>query len=282
MGSPRVRRDDKPLCTHDHCLHNPLGAFTEARQDIFQVINSIPRSHNSQSTLTHIMPSLLVLGDPDKAALWLGKAASTRASQALSANSAHGQPAVAVIESIEHLYQRDRLNGHRAIKSAHKSMSENAPAPNQLHGAAHRRESYAIILWSARLVVAAVCIWNLTAAVPFTLNPSAYTRAFELENTGLPGQVMVRGLGVAFLMWQVPFLPVIWHPGRFRACYLCVLGMQLVGVVGESIMLAGLPAGHAPLRATAQRFILFDATGLVLMALAYVALRRSQCSQRNP
>lgn len=128
-------------------------------------------------------------------------------------------------------------------------------------------------LWFARIVVALICIWNLTAAIPFVLDPSAYVRAFELESSGPAGEIMVRGLGITFLMWQVPFLPVVRHPDRHRTCFLCVLCMQLLGLVGESIMLAHLPGGHAPLRATARRFILFDAAGLVLMALAYVVLR---------
>ncbi len=134
------------------------------------------------------------------------------------------------------------------------------------------RDRRSVALWTARVVVATVCIWNLTAALPFVLNPAGYTRSFELGSSGLAGQVMVRGLGVAFLMWQIPFLPVIWHPGRHRTCFHCVLGMQLVGLAGESMMLAGLPGGHAPLRATGLRFVLFDGAGLVLMALAYGAL----------
>ena len=122
-------------------------------------------------------------------------------------------------------------------------------------------------LWATRLVVAVVCVWNLTAAVPFALNPADYTSGFEVSGVG--GEALVRGLGIAFLMWQVPFVPVIWHPGRNRVCFACVLGMQLVGLVGESVMMANLPAGHAPLRATGWRFIAFDTAGLVLMGLAF-------------
>ena len=123
------------------------------------------------------------------------------------------------------------------------------PITGQGETAASGRSGRPVALWVARVLVATVCIWNLTAAVPFVLNPTGYTRSFELVGAGLGGEVMVRGLGVAFLMWQIPFLPVIWHPGRHRTCFLCLLGMQLVGLVGESIMLAGLPGGHAPLRA---------------------------------
>jgi len=125
-------------------------------------------------------------------------------------------------------------------------------------------------VWAARLVVTVVCIWNLTAAVPFVLKPAGYLSSFEVSGVG--GEALVRGLGIAFLMWQAPFLPVIWHPGRNRVCFACVLGMQVLGLVGESWMLANLPAGHAPLRATGWRFIAFDAAGLGLMGLAFAGL----------
>ena len=44
-------------------------------------------------------------------------------------------------------------------------------------------------LWAARLMVALVCAWNLTAALPFVFNPSAYTRSFEVNGAGLGGEV---------------------------------------------------------------------------------------------
>jgi hypothetical protein len=52
--------------------------------------------------------------------------------------------------------------------------------------------------------------------------------------------------------------------------------MQLLGLVGESIMMASLPGEHAPLRATGWRFILFDGAGLLLMGLAYLTLHRKR------
>ena len=135
-----------------------------------------------------------------------------------------------------------------------------------------RSENRTVALWAARIVVAGVCAWNLSAAIPFVLNPSGYAPAFEVSGAG--GEALVRGLGVAFLMWQVPFLPVISNPRRHRTCFLVILAMQLVGLAGEAWMLAGLPAGHDALRATGLRFLAFDGAGLVAMAAAYAALHR--------
>ena len=122
-------------------------------------------------------------------------------------------------------------------------------------------------LWFARAAVLAVLIANMSAAIPYLLRPADYAAAYEL--TGVPGEVAVRGFGILFLMWAVPFIPAIWHPTRNRVAFVCVLAMQAIGLAGESLMLAGLPAGHAALRTTGLRFIAFDGAGLVVLLIAY-------------
>jgi hypothetical protein len=107
----------------------------------------------------------------------------------------------------------------------------------------------------------------MSAAIPYVVQPADYAATYEL--TGVPGQVAVRGFGILFLMWAVPFVPAIWHPARNHIAFGCVLAMQVIGLVGESLMLVGLPAGHDVLRATGSRFIAFDGMGLVLLLIAY-------------
>ena len=122
-------------------------------------------------------------------------------------------------------------------------------------------------MWFARAAVLAVLIANMSAAIPYLLRPADYAAAYEL--TGVPGEVAVRGFGILFLMWAVPFIPAVWHPTRNRVAFVCVLAMQAIGLAGESLMLAGLPAGHAALRTTGLRFIAFDGAGLVVLLIAY-------------
>jgi hypothetical protein len=122
-------------------------------------------------------------------------------------------------------------------------------------------------LWFARAALLAVLIANMTAAIPYVLRPADYAAAYEL--TGVPGEVAVRGFGILYLMWAVPFIPALWHPARNHVAFVCVLAMQAIGLAGESLMLAGLPAGHAVLRATGLRFIAFDGAGLVILLVAY-------------
>ncbi len=136
--------------------------------------------------------------------------------------------------------------------------------------ACHGERGWAV--WAARAAVAAVCAWNLSAAVPFALAPGRYAAGFEVSGVG--GEALVRGMGILFLMWQVPFLPVIWNPRRHRVCFLVILAMQVVGLAGELWVMAGLPPGHAALHATGMRFVAFDAAGLALLAGAYALARR--------
>lgn len=136
----------------------------------------------------------------------------------------------------------------------------------------HRRAGWPT--WAARIAVAAVCAWNLSAAVPFPLSPHRYIAGFEVSGPG--GEALVRGLGILFLMWQVPFLPAIWHPRRHRVCLRVILTMQAVDLAGELWMIATLPSGHAALRATGTRFVAFDAAGLVFLAAAFAITREAR------
>ncbi len=121
-------------------------------------------------------------------------------------------------------------------------------------------------LWAARLLIAAVVAWNLECALAFLRQPQAFAPAFELS--GVPGAAAVRGVAVLFLMWNVPYLVALWHPRRHRLSLGEAIVMQAVGLLGESWILAQLPEGHAVLRASLLRFIVFDAAGLLLLAAA--------------
>ena len=113
-----------------------------------------------------------------------------------------------------------------------------------------------------------VLIANMTAALPFVLSPADFAAGFELS--GAPGQVAVRGMGILFLMWAVPFIPAILQPAHNRVAFTCVLAMQVIGLAGESLMMATLPPEHDALSATGWRFIAFDGAGLVLLSLGYL------------
>lgn len=133
---------------------------------------------------------------------------------------------------------------------------------------------------AARAVVAIVFVLNVQCAVSFVLWPEAYAGGFELA--GVPGAAAVRGLGVAFLMWNATYPAVIADPRRFRALYAVVLVQQAVGLAGELWIRSTLPAGHAALSASIERFAAFDAVGLVLMAAAFAWMLLGDRTKRTP
>jgi hypothetical protein len=127
-------------------------------------------------------------------------------------------------------------------------------------------------LWLSRLLIAIVALWNLQAALVFFLWPQVYAAGFML--TGLPGETAIRGVGVLFAMWNLPYLVALWHPRRYRLALQLALAMQVLGVVGESLIYLTVPADYAVLRGSLLRFITFDAVGTLLLAGACWLVRK--------
>ena len=123
----------------------------------------------------------------------------------------------------------------------------------------------------ARILIAAVLFFNLQCAALFILHGERYAPSFELQ--GEPGAALIRGLGLLFLMWNIPYMFALWHPLRKRVSLIEACLMQAIGVVGETLLLFSLPAGHAAIVASTTRFIYFDASGLVGLLIAFFLTR---------
>jgi hypothetical protein len=124
----------------------------------------------------------------------------------------------------------------------------------------------------SRLLIAVVVFFNLQAALAFLIDPGKYAPGFELS--GVAGEALVRGMGILFIMWNVPYLVALTHPVQHRLSLFEAIAMQAIGVMGESILLATLPEGHPALVMTALRFIAFDLGGLGLLILAAILTMR--------
>ena len=137
-------------------------------------------------------------------------------------------------------------------------------------------ESHVWRQWLARIFIFIVLTWNLEAAISFLVSPAPYLAAFELK--GLPGEIAVAGTGLLFLMWQVPYVFALVNPMKFKVSLIEALVMQIIGLVGESILLTRITSDHAMLRSSITRFILFDGIGVVLLggALVLVCLRTTR------
>jgi len=124
-------------------------------------------------------------------------------------------------------------------------------------------------LWLGRILILCVLVMNVQCAVVFILTPALFAPGFELQ--GPVGEAMVRGMGVLFLMWNVPYAVAAWQPQKQRVSMIEALLMQAIGVVGETAIFLALPLEHAVVRASVLRFVIFDSGGLVfLLAAAWI------------
>ncbi len=127
-------------------------------------------------------------------------------------------------------------------------------------------------LFLPRLLIFLVLAMNLQCALAYIFNPLPYVAPFELS--GEPGRAAVVGIGILFVMWQVPYVFALVHPERNRRSLLEAILMQAIGLVGESLLLRSIPLAHTALRASILRFIIFDAGGLLPLFTAAALTNR--------
>jgi hypothetical protein len=120
--------------------------------------------------------------------------------------------------------------------------------------------------WIARVLIGIVVFFNLDAAFSFLIKPGLYAPGFELA--GIPGEKIIQGIGLLFLMWNVPYLIALLDPGKHFPSLIEALIMQGIGVIGESILLSTLIGTHPAIRSSTVRFIFFDGGGLILLLVA--------------
>jgi hypothetical protein len=129
----------------------------------------------------------------------------------------------------------------------------------------------------ARVLVSIVFFVNIQCALAFLLWPGKYTGSFELS--GVPGEAMLRGLGVLFIMWNVPYAVALWNPVRYLMVLWIAVAMQAIGLVGETFIAISIPVEHIDIRSAIARFVFFDAIGLILLlAAAWLSKKDNQSS----
>lgn len=123
-----------------------------------------------------------------------------------------------------------------------------------------------IRVWVSRSIIAIVFGMNILCALFFILTPERYTSAFELS-VGTGG-VIVRGMGILFLMWNVPYFVAMLHPLKHRLSLIEACVMQFFGAGGEIILLLGMINTQSRQRITLERFAIFDGLGLLLLLVS--------------
>jgi hypothetical protein len=119
---------------------------------------------------------------------------------------------------------------------------------------------------AARISIGIVFLLNVQCAVLFLWTPESYMAGFELS--GAPGKIMIQGMGLLFLMWNVPYLFALYHPIQHRTALWQAIIMQTIGWVGEILLMTSVPFGHNVLRSSGIRFIWFDGAGLLVLIVA--------------
>ena len=117
-----------------------------------------------------------------------------------------------------------------------------------------------------RVLIFLVLAMNLQCAFAYIFNPLPYVAPFELG--GEPGRAVVIGIGILFVMWQVPYLFSLVHPLRNHRSLIEAVLMQAIGLVGENLLFRTIPLANVVLRGSIFRFIVFDAGGLLLLIVA--------------
>ena len=127
---------------------------------------------------------------------------------------------------------------------------------------------------SSRFLIGLVLGINLQCAISFFIVPQRFVPAYEL--VGIPGEAAVRGFGVLFLMWNIPYLFALIQPIKHRTSLIEAIVMQAIGVLGETFILFDIPPTYETLIASIQRFIIFDTVGFICLVSVAFLLRNQQ------
>ena len=109
--------------------------------------------------------------------------------------------------------------------------------------------------------------FNLQCALAFLADPAAYRTGFGLS--GEAGAGMIRGMGLLFVMWNVPYIFACLNPLKHRTSLIEANIMQAIGLIGETWILFSVDYSNPFITASVMRFIVFDGGGLVLLLIAY-------------
>jgi len=118
----------------------------------------------------------------------------------------------------------------------------------------------------SRILIGVVVFFNLLCAINYLAFPQLYISSYAVSpDTGIP---IVRGIGVLFTMWNVPYLFALYNPFRHRLSLYEAILMQLIGITGETWILHSHLGLIEAARTMITRFIYFDSFGLLALAAA--------------
>lgn len=128
------------------------------------------------------------------------------------------------------------------------------------------------MLWISRSLIGLVLFFNLESALLFLWIPQDYAAGFGVQ--GPVGNIIVRSIGLLFIMWNVPYLVAFLHPIKHRVALIEATVMQSIGLLGETVLFLTLAPGLTGISNTLSRFIGFDSFGLLCLGTALWLVRK--------
>jgi hypothetical protein len=124
----------------------------------------------------------------------------------------------------------------------------------------------------ARLLIGLVLLFNITCAFQFLISPQLYSSSFGFLKES--GTGVIRGYGILFLMWNIPYLFAFANPIRFQVSLVEAIIMQSIGILGEGWIRTSLPQTAEQTTNMITRFLFFDVFGLIALMSAWFIVKR--------
>jgi hypothetical protein len=124
----------------------------------------------------------------------------------------------------------------------------------------------------ARLLIGLVLLFNIICAFQFLISPQLYSSNFGLLKES--GTAVIRGYGILFLMWNIPYLFAFADPIRFQVSLVEAILMQSLGILGEGWIRVSLPQNAEQIIYMITRFLYFDIFGWIALICAWFIVKR--------
>jgi len=134
-----------------------------------------------------------------------------------------------------------------------------------------------LINFIPRTLIGIVLFFNLTCALQFLVFPQTYLGSFGLLKEN--GTAVIRGYGILFIMWNVPYLFAFINPIRFIISLYEAIIMQSIGILGEGWIMNSLPQHVEQTKNTVSRFLYFDVFGLLALISAMIIIKNIKQTQ---
>ncbi len=128
-----------------------------------------------------------------------------------------------------------------------------------------------------RTLIGLVLFFNLTCAIQFLLFPLTYLGSFGILEEN--GTAVIRGYGILFIMWNVPYLFAFINPIRFIISLYEAIIMQSIGILGEGWIMNSLPQHVEQTKNMVCRFLYFDIFGLMALFSALIIIKNFKQTQ---